>query len=81
MDAGYNEETKIHFIRLWRYFNAVQEYKAENKKFWRNFAAREQEPERNISRRQMLAGIASLNIFGRIKKQDLPRKSGVGQSI
>ena len=30
----YNDETRTHFMRLWRYYNAIQKYKSKNPNTW-----------------------------------------------
>ena len=30
----YNDETRTHFLRLWRYYNAIQRYKSKNPNTW-----------------------------------------------
>jgi hypothetical protein len=66
LDAGYNQETKNHFIRLWRYYSAVQKFKKSNPRLWA--AIIKGEGPELYSKRDVLSGFASVFAFGRIKK-------------
>lgn len=75
----YSDETRTHFLRLWRYYNAIQRYKSQNKNTWARIIPNKKFAFNQIGT-QIGAAFTSVRAFSSVDA-DLKTRSIQGSSI